>query len=202
MESVEKCKIEYECKKYTERQGHGLVFEDKIVNKYNLDRCKNYTDIFDAYTKCNIPVQIKFIKHDNSIDMGDLYRKINIDTSFILVVGRWKSGKIIDSVNYHYIDISLFKKHTCSLDVNFLMKAKQEMKSISNHRDDDIKWRKFTKYYKPLLKSSILFPRFKRDHKSQKRIQCAIPNKIYKNVFCKLFPPYKCLEEILELIDI
>jgi hypothetical protein len=181
-----------------ERQKHGFLFEAKIISMYNLIKTEEYTSVFDAYTKCNIPVQIKYIKYDSPIDMGDFYRKLTINTSFILIIGRWlKCKKTIYNIKCHYVDISTFKKNIQVIDLSLLSKAKNEMKSISNCYSDDIKWKKLMKYYKPLISSNILIPRFKRDHKCQKRIQCAIPNKTYKTLFCKLFPPKKSLEELI-----
>jgi hypothetical protein len=80
-------------------------------------------------------------------------------------------------------------------NTQLILDMKSEMKLISNSKNDDNKWREFVKKYKKLHgKDALLQPRFKRDHKSQKRIQCAINRKYYQTTFCKLFTP---LEEII-----
>ena len=48
------------------------------------------------------------------------------------------------------------------------------MSTISNDHSDDKKWTEFRKRYTKLYGKSVIALRFKRDHKSQKRIQCGI----------------------------
>lgn len=177
------------------RQIHGFLYEDYVINKYSLVKSQNYTSKFDAYTLTHIPVQIKCIKKGSSIDMGDYYRNITIISSFYLVVGYWHVSKTnIVSEKIHYIDIDVYKKYMYK-NTQLILDMKSEMKLISNSKNDDNKWREFVKKYKKLHgKDALLQPRFKRDHKSQKRIQCAINRKYYQTTFCKLFTP---LEEII-----
>jgi hypothetical protein len=174
------------------RQIHGFLYEEHIINKYRLVKSPCYTSKFDAYTETNIPVQIKCIKKGSSIEMGDYYRNMTISSSFYLVLGYWNSCKTeIVSEQIHYIDIDVYKKHVCQ-NTQWILSSKKEMNWISNSKKDDAKWSEFVKKYKKLhCKKSLLQPRFKRDHKVQKRIQCAINNKCYQTVFCKLFKPLK-----------
>ena len=52
---------------------------------------------------------------------------------------------------------------------------KQELKKITNLRSDDNIWKLFIrKYRNSYPKTNLIKLRFKRDHKKQKRIQCAI----------------------------
>jgi hypothetical protein len=181
------------------RQNHGFLFEEYIIDKYHLTKEYNYTCAYDAYTSNGIPIQIKCIKKSSSIDMGDMLRNIKKNSCFILVIGFWKyvnSCKKIDTIYYHFIDIHIYKPLIGGFLENKVINALEEMKNISNDHKDDSLWKDFSKRYKRELDGSFLKPRFKRDHKSQKRIQCAIPNKLYFNVFSKHFKPYKCLKEI------
>lgn len=174
------------------RQIHGFLYEEKVIKKYNLIKSDSYTSKYDAFTVSGIPVQIKCIKENASIDLGDYCRNITSEYSYYLIIGRWRqSKKIIISENIHYIDISIFKSKI-KQNTALITAMKDEMKNISNSREDDLKWRAFVKKYKKLHdKRALLQPRFKRDHKSQKRIQCAINNNYYNTVFCKLFKPLK-----------
>lgn len=57
----------------------------------------------------------------------------------------------------------------------------EEMKYITNLKEDDDKWKLYCKKYKTLWENR---PRdcsihFKRDHKKQKRIQCGINNRCF-----------------------
>jgi hypothetical protein len=65
-------------------------------------------------------------------------------------------------------------------------KFKNLLNNITNDKKDDEKWKtqitQLTKEYK-ILTPNLVRPRFKRDHKKQKRIQCAINNKDFYNYF-------------------
>ena len=58
--------------------------------------------------------------------------------------------------------------------------------NITNDREDDEKWKEMIKTQKIRWQKetkNLIRPRFKRDHKSQKRVQCAINNKDFYNYF-------------------
>ena len=62
--------------------------------------------------------------------------------------------------------------------------------NITNKHEDDIKWKEWMKEGKRLWKlktPNLIRPRFKRDHKTQKRIQCAINYTDFIDYFVKLF---------------
>jgi len=178
-----------------ERQKHGFEYEDIIIKKYNLIKDEKYTSENDAYLRwkfvinkeekwCLIPVQIKFIKWKNSIDLGDFSRHTK-RKSFILHIGFWKDCP--DQI-YHeetfWIDGSKWRKlFSCS----FIPELLHEMSNISNSRDDDILWTLFRKKYTNLWGSRLIRLRFKRDHKKQKRLQCSLPFSSLQNTFSSLF---------------
>jgi hypothetical protein len=157
---------------YGARQQHGFIYEDYIIKTFNLEKCGIYTSKFDAYYD-KIPVQIKCIKKNSEICLGDFKRIQLIDQDFILVLGFWeKNRKNIVKQEVLYIDHVVFKTF-CDFDKTESMIT--EMKSISNRVCDDILWRKFIKKHKELYPTeNIIKLRFKRDHKVQKRIQCAV----------------------------
>ena len=71
------------------------------------------------------------------------------------------------------------------------------LNNITNDKKDDEKWRKMMQEQKARWKnetSNYIRPRFKRDHKTQKRIQCAIN---YKDFYAYFVPKYRIEEEKL-----
>lgn len=71
-------------------------------------------------------------------------------------------------------------------DNSFESRFKNLLSSISNERKDDVRWKNEIAILKKEWQShtpNLIRPRFKRDHKKQKRIQCAINNKDFYNYF-------------------
>ena len=169
-----------------EKQKHGFDFENLIINKYKLIKEKKYTGEFDAYYN-NVPIQIKCIKQNTSIDLGDYFRNKNKTKDFILIIGFWKNLKT-NIVATHAIYIN-YQNWNNLFNFNFDIEMKTEMKLISNLKIDDENWKNYQCRYKNLwhLNERKIDIRFKRDHKVQKRIQCAIKNKIFYNFFLNFF---------------
>lgn len=167
------------------RQIHGFLYEKYIIKKYNLVKTKEYISKYDAFTRCFIPVQIKLRKEKSPICLGSFERQMSNKVDFILIIGTWKFTKcnIVDEEIY-YIPKD---KYNSILNYDKLDDLKKEMKSISNSKDDDYKWKKFCMKHKQNFKNKLVQINFKRDHKKQKRIQCSIPNKMYTNMFKNLF---------------
>ena len=83
-------------------------------------------------------------------------------------------------------ELSILKKKIISLFFNqeLLKEFESFLKGITNDYSDDIKWKKQITLFKEewqLKTPNFIRPRFKRDHKKQKRIQCAINNKDFHN---------------------
>lgn len=157
------------------RQYHGFEFEKVIISKFKLCKTSCYTDKFDAYTQDGIPVQIKYIKLGCSIDMGDLRRNMSMSTEFILYIGFWKT-KRENLVELYRIVVPNFHDWNKLFFLSQYNAMKCEMSLITNLKIDDYRWKAFCLKYKQLWNSTsrITQIRFKRDHKSQKRVQCAI----------------------------
>lgn len=167
------------------RQIHGFLYETRVINRYKLIKCQDYISEYDAYTSSGIPVQIKYRKWNSSIYFGDFKRNMFKEKDFILVVGTWKdnhSNKVSEDI--YYIN---YEKFTSMCFFKEIETAICEMKNISNNKEEDYLWKFFTLKYKKIYpKENIIKINFKRDHKSQKRIQCSISNKnyeIFKNQF-------------------
>jgi hypothetical protein len=178
----------------SERQGHGFDYENKVILKYGLKKSNNYTSVYDAYTKLNIPVQIKCIKNKCAVEMGDYLRNKNKKEDFILIVGFWDGQKdnIINEVIL-YIKKELFIQN---LKFNLDDDMFKEMSLISNLKKDDNRWREFRIKFKNEWdhNQNKIDLRCKRDHKTQRRIQCAISWKNFNEYFIKNFDKYKLIK--------
>lgn len=160
-----------------ERQKHGFIYQNKVINKYRLLEEKGYTAEYDATYK-EVPVQIKCFKHGSSLELGDYTRNKNKRKDFILAIGWWKNvldTKLIANEHLLYIEHYKYTQHLGYYTDYIETLMYEEFKEISNHQNDDITWKQFCKKYKTYWKQdNKISVRFKRDHKKQKRIQCAI----------------------------
>lgn len=170
-----------------ERQKHGFEYENKVINKLHLIKNENYTGMADAFDDKKNYYQIKCIKKGSSIELGDIFRNYNKDNDFILVIGFWDKYKN-NIVEEYYLYIEKNKWNDLFSDFDFSL-FKDLLKNITNKREDDVKWKSMCKEIKDLWnkKERYIQPRFKRDHKKQKRIQCAINNKDFYDYFLKEF---------------
>lgn len=162
----------------TARQKHGFVYQSRVIHKYNLLEQKGYTAEYDA-TYHNIPVQIKCSKFGSSLELGDYQRNKNKNKDFILAIGLWKNhdtfSKIITNEYLLYIEHYNYTKQLGYYNEYIETLMYEEFKEISNHTEHDYIWQQFCKKYKSLWKEdNKISIRFKRDHKRQKRIQCAV----------------------------
>jgi hypothetical protein len=164
-----------------ERQKHGFTYQTNVIDKYSLIENKSYTAEYDALFQ-NIPVQIKCSKQGGALEMGDYMRNKNKSTDFILAVGLWEhdktnstNNKILSKEYLLYIEHSRFISNIGYYTDIIEYMMYEDFKQISNSRDDDVRWTEFRLKYKELWPDTHKIDiRFKRDHKKQKRIQCAI----------------------------
>ena len=170
-----------------ERQLHGFTFEQAIIKEMNITPTKNYTDEWDGMYG-EIPVSIKCIKNGSDIDMADYFRNSNKNKDFILIVGFWENdGNNI--VNTHYLFIPA-EEWRLMFPLEFAEKFKNLLTGITNSHEDDERWKEEINELKKEWKdktNNLIRPRFKRDHKSQKRIQCAINYNDFYNYFLKKY---------------
>ena len=116
------------------------------------------------------------------------------------MIGFWKIHKsnIVEEVIY-YINYIPF---VSNLQYDKDAQIRVEMDLITNLREDDKKWTEFrlkhTKDYKS--NNNHIDIRFKRDHKTQKRIQCAISWKNYNSWFKETFD-ILTKEKLVEMLN-
>lgn len=166
----------------SERQKHGFEFQEEYIDLNNLIPDENYTGEWDAYTQNGFPVQIKTRKKNGELDLGDLKRNLNKNQDFLLVVGNYsdKNGKKqFDVPECYFVDADNWKKQfNCSC----LDEMESFLEEITNDESDDQKWKEGIKEFKKRTVANAV-PRFKRDHKKQKRIQAAVPKNNLKNFY-------------------
>lgn len=166
-----------------ERQKHGFIYQTEVAQRLGIKESKNYTDKWDGYLN-EIPVSIKVAKKGTDVEMADYFRISSIEEDFYLIVGFWE-GENTNIVDEKILFINGQEFHNLFSPV-FAEKFKDLLNNITNDKEDDEKWKtqitQLTKEYKTLT-PNLVRPRFKRDHKKQKRIQCAINNKDFYNYF-------------------
>ncbi len=178
-----------------ERQQHGFKFEQLCKEKYKVILAKNYTNRFDGKLN-NLPVSIKCEKLGSDIELADYFRNSQITEDFYMIVGFWKDTKE-NIVETHLLKINGQEFHQL-FNLSFNERFQNLLDNITNDYSDDIKWKQAITSLKKewkLATSNLIRPRFKRDHKTQKRIQCAINNNDFYNYFVKNY------EEMEEVID-
>jgi len=167
-----------------ERQKHGFDYQEVIIKKYNMVESSNYTAEWDSPLFNDMPVSIKCCKKGGEIAFGDVFRQINVNENFLIFVGWWDKDKHVMVEEYIVkIDINIWKSYFGN--INNLYDMKKEMSEISNDHSDDDKWKLFCEKWKKIYKDNnnpIISLRFKRDHKTQKRIQCAITYNNFINI--------------------
>lgn len=171
-----------------ERQIHGFLFEQFIIEHFNLEKCNNYTSKWDAYYN-NVPVSIKYEKANSDIELADFFRQSEINEDFYLLVGFWDGDKsnVVD-VKLLYIEHNSWSN---MFDTSISKELKTLLAEITNDYSDDQKWKSWCSKIRKQWTSkteNLIRLRFKRDHKRQKRIQCAINN---KDFFSKFIPRFE-----------
>jgi hypothetical protein len=169
-----------------ERQRHGFIYETTILKKFGIENFKNYTDEYDGFCGEH-KIQVKCIKHGCAIELGDYMRNKNKKHDFILIIGFWKDSK--DNMVEEHIYLIDHIEFTSNLLYDMDSEMFAELKLITNNKDNDNIWKAFCKHHKnawKLLENKIDI-RLKRDHKTQKRIQCAISKYNYNNWFKNTF---------------
>lgn len=159
------------------RQKQGFDYELDVIKRFSLVKEENYTGKRDVYYD-NIPVSIKYEKFGSDVELADYFRQATICEDFYLICG-FSNGE----EHILFIPHKEWKTLFCNA---FNEKFRTLLSSITNDRKDDEEWKDEIAILKKEWKDStlnLIRPRFKRDHKKQKRIQCAINNKDFYNYF-------------------
>lgn len=160
-----------------ERQRKGFEYEKEIIERFSLRKEECYTGKWDAYYN-NIPVSIKYEKFGSDVELADFFRQAAIQEDFYLMCG-------FDNGEEHLLFIPYKEWHKL-FDSSFEPRFKTLLSSTSNERKDDTNWKNEIAILKKEWQSrtpNLIRPRFKRDHKKQKRVQCAINNKDFYEYF-------------------
>lgn len=165
-------------KKSGERQKHGFEFEKYVKALYNIQPCPNgnYTYKWDGILN-NYPVSIKTEKLGSDIEMASFTRNASNTDDFYLIVGFWDGTKD-NIVAIETLFISGAEWHSL-FDQDIVQECQNLLNSVTNDASDDEKWKNGIKLLIEKWQTkteNLIRPRFKRDHKTQKRMQCAINN--------------------------
>lgn len=168
------------------RQQHGFDFEGEVLRALNLES-QSYTaeadgilTIHAAHKDWDIPVSVKTHGATNEIGLGSYARNLTFGESsgapaLLLVEGIYSTGRDIDDLNLYYIPGSTWRSF---FDSETLADYESALKAVTNSREDDDKWRDLRAAAQTTFlaknPSPIVYPRAKRDHGTQKRIQAGI----------------------------
>lgn len=174
---------------------HGKAFElviEKYLNicfpnSFSLD--KNYTSKFDGQL-FDIKVSIK--NHHNlysGLALSDISRNIHYanesnDEFFIIIRGSYNDTKdksILSNITVLFIPLNYWRLCFKDFSNEYLQKWKDLFEEVGNSKEMDSYWKKQSKILKKenLLFDTIIQINPKRDHKSQRRLQCGINRKMY-----------------------
>jgi len=180
------------------RQEHGFINEEIICKERGYLTWKeyeerhpehgsltgSYTAPFDAIDLQRPgdkfhgkPIQIKTIKRGCAVDMGDIFRNAAKEGDFELIIEFYdKLGptKIPNIVESHTVQVDCDKwKSLFKFDK--YPAWKDWIGSVSNDHAYDQQWKaERDERRQDWGRERIVQPRFKRDHKTQRRIQCSV----------------------------
>jgi hypothetical protein len=121
--------------------------------------------------------------------MASFVRNANNTDDFYLIVGFWE-GEKDNIIGIETLFIKGDEWHSL-FNENIVKECENFLNEITNDVSDDEKWaigRDALKAKWQAETSNLIRPRFKRDHKKQKRMQCAINNGDFYSYFV---PKYK-----------
>jgi hypothetical protein len=159
-----------------ERQKHGFEYEIILQGRYIGWIKLGYTAKFDLRTHHGRAVSAKTYKQKGELCLADYDRNKNVNEDFVLCVRQYRiDGGVTQSVErFYHVDHRVWKRfftfeHDAAMTTEWGL--------ITNLRVDDARSTACQNKYKNLWgRDRLVQLRFKRDHKKQKRIQCAVPN--------------------------
>ena len=166
-----------------ERQNHGFSFEQQCKDKYSITLSGEYMSKWDGEFN-GLPISIKTEKFGSDVEMADFFRNQQVNEDFYLLVGFWKDQKD-NIVEEHLLKIKGDEYHQMFSE-NYNDRLHNLLDNITNDKSDDAKWKEQIASIRKDWENdtlNLIRLRFKRDHKHQKRIQCAINNKDFYNHF-------------------
>lgn len=174
-----------------ERQKHGFVFEEAILAELGATKEANYTGKWDGYIG-STPISVKNIKMGSAIDMGDYFRNAHTTEDFLFIVNFYDGSE--NEVHFLFIPGEKWQGY---FSTDATEAYAHVFDGITNDPSDDAKWTARINGLKKKYNTSKapFCPRFKRDHKSQRRVQGAINNKMFYNHF---LPEYEVSKDWVE----
>ena len=160
------------------RQIHGFKFQEQMCYEKNLKESSEYIGKWDAHDSQNTPCVIKTFKMGSEIPLSDIFTNSNRNENFRMILGVWKD---VTSNIVEVIDVLVdYEKFVKEFEFEHYDELKNWIKNVSNNRSYDFFWKQECNTWKSKWgKNRLVQPRFKRDHKTQKRIQSAVT---YKNI--------------------
>jgi hypothetical protein len=177
----------------TEVQAHGFSFEKWIRDHFFAGYTGSYMQKWDVPSDQNIhsvvpsqfqrlPVSIKTAKAGSPIGLGDVLRQRQIDHDFLMIVGFWEQRTQTEK---WFVDIgcALFRAVDWQtlwgqLTLAEILEIDAVVKNQSTHysivRAEAQAWKKC-----PSVKTASLVINPKIDSKTQRRIQCSVPNQLF-----------------------
>jgi hypothetical protein len=185
-------------------QEHGFVFESGMCNLMGLWTPPSYTAKWDAYDREPArgtypdPYSFKNVNITSNIELGSLKRQANITCDFHLYVSFW-SGNGLNMKRVHVMDVPGSYWHSLWPENITPFLAHEAFKGITNSKDDDTAWNSRLVELKQawadvLPKDSPMKVHFKRDHGTQKRVQCSVGKKGFNELFQLTYDPVKTAE--------
>jgi hypothetical protein len=186
----------------TARQAHGFKNELMVIDRYNLNKATSYTAKWDAIAPRivvgqrvikDVPTSIKTIREGGSVDMGDIFRHAKNGNDFVLHVDFYRGPRselnIVETYTI-YIESGKWRSLFEFGHYDFLRGCLHE---ITNSYSDDLKWKSMMAEMNKLWRREerIVHLAPKRDHKKQKRIQCTIPNRKFRELLVPMFSKAK-----------
>lgn len=193
-----------------EVQRHGFDFENWVKQTFFAEYNASYTQKWDVPGEANylakipkefhrLPVSIKTCKFGSPIGFGDALRQYNNDENFLLVVGFWnqdgsyKNFVAVEGVKVSAID---WKNLFLPLSVTDLVLLDSIIKNIGLHYSEVRRAAKGLKNSDKFKQTKIILnPKI--DSKTQRRLQCSLPFRIfwqdfvgkepYQDIDCDLF---------------
>lgn len=169
-----------------ERQAHGLINELRIKEQFGIQTYlgkQNYTAVYDGQTSNGTPVSIKTMKYRTDVELGDYWRNVNAQNDFYMVVSFWQGSKLNIVEEYHLLIPAEEWQKLFNRELDDEIRA--IIQNASNERSYDTIWKEQIKALKEAYGNSLIRLRPKRDHKKQKRMQCAISYKDFLGLYEK-----------------
>jgi hypothetical protein len=177
----------------TQVQSHGFAFEQWVKQTFFGISKSVYTQKWDVEKEHNsgdkipqelrgIPVSIKTAKYGSPIGLGDAIRQFHIEEDFLFIVGFWIQKEKMEKVIVAAEGVKVSRSEWRNLWSPITLEKLKELDSIIKDYQKDYKEVRYQakemKKKEPYcLTQIVLNPKI--DSKSQRRLQCSLPFKVF-----------------------